>query len=123
MPSDDQRQCEKPQKARRQQVQILTLFLCNLLTLMRRIRRQHYLIMDANGLHHYQVMFEYRGKPYTCEFLSSAEITPETNKLVAWGIADDAIKERMLAIPNRQKGSYPHSIVITGEFGSITVKE
>ena len=57
MPSDDQRQCEKPQKARRQQVQILTLFLCNLLTLMRRIRRQHYLIMlkaefgalDANG--------------------------------------------------------------------------
>lgn len=81
------------------------------------------LIMDKNGLHHYQVMFEYRGKPYTCEFLSSAEITPETNKLVAWGIADDAIKERMLAIPNRQEGIYPHSIVITGEYGSITVKE
>lgn len=49
--------CQSLCKKNEQQVQILTLFLCNLLTLMRRIRRQHYLIMleakfgalDANG--------------------------------------------------------------------------
>lgn len=65
----------------------------------------------------------YKQDSYTCEFYSTAEITAESDKLVAWSIADDAIKEKMKTIPNRQKGIHPHSIVITGEFGSLTVKE
>ncbi len=65
----------------------------------------------------------YKQKTYTCEFCSTAEITAETDKFVAWNLADDAIKEAMKQIPNRTKGVYPHSIVITGEFGSLKVKD
>ena len=57
--------------------------------------------MKTDGYHLYKVEFIYRQRSYTCEFYSTAEITPNTDKLVAWGIADDAIKERMATIPDR----------------------
>lgn len=79
--------------------------------------------MKTDGYHLYKVEFIYRQRSYTCEFYSTAEITPNTDKLVAWGIADDAIKERMATIPDRVKGVYPHSIVLYGEFGNLTIKE
>ena len=79
--------------------------------------------MTTDGYHLYRVEFVYRKKDYSCEFYSTAEITPESDKLIAWGIADDAIKERMKNIPDRVKGIYPHSIVIYGEFGNLTVKD
>lgn len=79
--------------------------------------------MKTDGYHLYKVEFIYRQRSYTCEFYSTAEITPNTDKLVAWGIADDAIKERMATIPDRVKESYPHSIVLYGEFGNLTIKE
>ena len=79
--------------------------------------------MTTDGYHLYRVEFVYREKDYSCGFYSTAEITPESDKLIAWGIADDAIKERMKNIPDRVKGIYPHSIVIYGEFGNLTVKD
>jgi len=79
--------------------------------------------METDGYHLYRVEFVYRQKNYSCEFYSTAEITPETDKLVAWGIADEAIKMRMSSIENRIKGIYPHSIVLYGEFGNLTIKE
>lgn len=79
--------------------------------------------MNTVGSYLYRVDFMYRGEPYTADFCSTAEITAETDKCVAWDIASDAIKEVMRRIPNRQEGVYPHSIVITGEFGSVKVKE
>ena len=80
-------------------------------------------VMQQDGYHLYRVDFVYKQESYSCEFYSTTEITPNTDKLVAWGIADPAIKERMESIPNRTKGVYPHSIVIHGEFGSLVVKE
>lgn len=79
--------------------------------------------MTTDGYHLYRVGFVYREKDYSCEFYSTAEITPESDKLIAWGIADDAIKECMKNIPDRVKGVYPHSIVISGEFGNLTIKD
>lgn len=79
--------------------------------------------MDTDGYHLYRVEFRYRQRSYSCEFQSTAEITPNTDKLVAWGIADNAIKERMATISDRVKGVYPHSIVLYGEFGNLTIKE
>ncbi len=79
--------------------------------------------MTTDGYHLYSVEFVYRQKEYSCEFYSTAEITPESDKLTAWSIADDAIKERMKSIPNRAEGVYPHSIVISGKFGNLTVKD
>lgn len=76
-----------------------------------------------DGFHVYRVKFTYRGSEYSTEFCSTAEIKPDTEPLVAWGLADDAIKSVMATIDNRQKGVYPHGIVISGEFGSLTVKE
>ena len=80
-------------------------------------------IMNTDGYYHYHVKFEYKNESYTCEFFSTAKITPQTDKLAAWGIADDAIKERMQTIPDRHQGVYPHSIMITGEFGTLVVDE
>lgn len=79
--------------------------------------------MTTDGYHLYRVEFVYHGKDYSCQFLSTTEITEETDKLVAWGIADNAIKECMAKIPDRKKGVYPHHIVISGEFGNLTIKE
>lgn len=79
--------------------------------------------MKTDGYIYNKVEFIYRQRSYTCEFYSTAEITPNTDKLVAWGIADDAIKERMATIPDQVKGVYPHSIVLYGEFGNLTIKE
>lgn len=79
--------------------------------------------MKTDGYHFYRVDFVYRQKEYSCNFYSTAEITPETDRLVAWGIADNAIKECMDKISNRVKGVYPHSIVLSGEFGNLTIKE
>lgn len=79
--------------------------------------------METYGYHLYKVEFTYKQQPYTCEFYSTAEITSDTDKLVAWGIADDAIKAKMATIPNRVKGVYPSSIVLYGEFGNLTIKE
>jgi len=79
--------------------------------------------MKTDGYHVYRVDFMYKNKTYFCEFLSTAKITPQTDKLVAWGIADDAIISVLKQIPNRVKGVYPYSIVISGEFGCIKVKD
>lgn len=79
--------------------------------------------MNENGFHVYRVEFIYREKVYSTEFCSTAEIKPDTEPLVAWGLADDAIKSVMAKIEDRQKGIFPHGIVISGEFGSLTVKE
>lgn len=79
--------------------------------------------MKTDGYHLYRVEFIYKEKLYFCEFYSTAEITPHTDPLVAWGIADDSIKTCMASIPDRVKGVYPHSIVLFGEFGNLTIKE
>lgn len=79
--------------------------------------------MNENGFHVYRVKFIYREKVYSTEFCSTAEIKPDTEPLVAWGLADDAIKSVMAKIEDRQKGIFPHGIMISGEFGSLTVKE
>ena len=60
---------------------------------------------------------------YSCEFYSSVIITPNTDPLVAWGIADDVIKACVASIPDRVNGVYPHSIVLYGEFGNLTIKD
>ena len=79
--------------------------------------------MTTDGYHLYRVEFIYKRKTYLCEFYSTTEITSDTDKLVAWSIAEDAIKSCLATIPNRVSGMHPHSIVITGEFGSLTVKD
>ena len=79
--------------------------------------------MTTDGYHFYQVEFVYKEKRYSCEFYSTAEITPNTDPIVAWGTADDAIKMRMASIPNRVKGVYPHSITLSGEFGNLKIKD
>lgn len=76
-----------------------------------------------DGYHTYNVTFAYKGTPNHCSFQSTAELTVNTDKLVAWDLADDAIKERMKTIPGREAGVYPHSIIIRGEFGELTVKD
>ncbi len=76
-----------------------------------------------DGYHHYQVSFIYRGEHYQCSFESTAQITPNTDKRIAWDIVDDAIKEKLKEIPNRKEGIYPHDIVLIGEFGELTIKE
>lgn len=81
------------------------------------------MVMTTEGLHEYQVDFVYRQKDYHTSFFSTAEITEKTDKLIAWGIADDAIKKCLSTIPDRKKGIYPHSIVISGEFGHLVVKD
>lgn len=78
---------------------------------------------QTDEYHLYRVNLVYAGKDYSCEFYSTAEITPTTNEKVAWDIADDAIKNVLKAIPDREEGIHPHSIVISGEFGVLTVKE
>ncbi|MBP3534616.1 MAG: hypothetical protein J6J53_01240 [Muribaculaceae bacterium] len=79
--------------------------------------------MKTDGYHLYRVTFVYRQQDYSCEFQSTTEITPNTDPLVAWEIADDAIKARLATIPDKEPGIYPHSIVLHGEFGSLTIKE
>ena len=79
--------------------------------------------MTTDGYHLYRVEFIYKGKPYSCEFFSTAKITTSTDPHVAWEIAEDAIKSRMASIPNRVKGVFPHSIVLYGEFGNLTIKD
>lgn len=79
--------------------------------------------MTTDGYHLYRVEFIYKGEPYSCEFFSTAEITTSTDPLVAWEIAVDAIKSCMASIPNRDNGVYPHSIVLYGEFGNLTIKD
>lgn len=103
-------------------VQALTLFLYKPINRLRGEPDGTKHDMTTDGYHLYRVEFVYRENHYSCEFCSTAEITPESDKLIAWGIADDAIKERMKSIPDRTKGIYPHSIVIFGEFGNLTVK-
>lgn len=76
-----------------------------------------------NGYHTYTVTFVYRQKTYECSFQSTAEFTVDSDPLVAWGIADDAIKECMTHIPDKQQGVYPHSIIIKGDFGALTIKD
>ncbi len=71
----------------------------------------------------YRVEFVYRQKNYSCEICSTAKITPDSDKLIAWSIADDAITERMKSIPDRIEGVYPHSIKIYGEFGNLTIED
>lgn len=79
--------------------------------------------METDGYHLYQVEFVYRQKTYYCEFHSTAEITEKTDPLIAWGIADYAIKEKMQEIPDRKKGIYPHGIILRGDFGGLTIKK
>ena len=79
--------------------------------------------MDTNGCYHYQVEFMYKDKTYTCEFYSTAEINENSDKLVAWGIADDAIMAKLQTIPNRVDGVHPYAIKIIGELGTLVVKE
>lgn len=79
--------------------------------------------MTTDGYHLYLVEFVYKEKQYSCEFYSTAEITPSTDPLVAWGIADEAIKTRMASITDRVKGVYPHAIVLYGEFSNLTIKD
>ena len=79
--------------------------------------------MKTDGYHLYRVEFMYRQRAYSCEFQSTAKITPTTDKLVAWEIAEDAIKKCMETILDRTKGVYPYSIVLYGEFGNLTIKE
>ena len=74
------------------------------------------------GFHTYKVKFFYRQEPYECSFLSTAELTADSDPLIAWSIADDAIKECMKQIPNKQHGIYPHDIVISGDFGDLKIK-
>ena len=75
------------------------------------------------GFHTYTVSFVYGQKDYECSFQSTTELTADSDPLIAWIIADDAIKERMKQIPDKQEGVYPHDIVIRGEFGGLTIKE
>lgn len=79
---------------------------------------------DLNcGFHTYYVTFVYRQNTYECSFSSTAELTVNSDPLVAWGIADEAIKECMKQIPNKKHGIYPHSIIIKGDFGVLTIKD
>ena len=71
----------------------------------------------------YHVSFIYKGTTYCCEFYSTAEITLETDKMIAWSLADDAIKVRMESVPDKVAGVYPHSIILNGAFGELVIKE
>ena len=75
------------------------------------------------GSYLYYVSFIYKRNTYYCEFYSTAEITPETDKMVAWSLADDAIKARMESIPDKVAGVYPHAIILSGVFGKLVIKE
>ena len=77
--------------------------------------------MQTDGYHLYRVEFQYKQETYTGEFLSTIKITPETNSLIAWGIADDCIKRILSTIPNRVKGVYPYDIYVKGEYGTLKV--
>lgn len=76
-----------------------------------------------NGSYLYKVSFVYKGVCYECCFYSTAEITPDTDRMIAWSFADDAIKETMKAIPNKTTGVYPHRIILNGEFGTLVIKD
>lgn len=78
---------------------------------------------ESFGFYLYQVSFIYKGRTYNCEFYSTAEITPETEKMVAWSLADDAIKTTMRGIPDKTAGVYPHKIILSGDFGKLVIKE
>lgn len=78
---------------------------------------------DNNGFYLYKVCFIYKDKHYECHFHSTAEITPDTNKMIAWDLADDAIKEVMNEIQDKVEGAYPDKIVLYGEFGSLVIKD
>lgn len=56
-------------------------------------------------------------------FFSIVELSENTNQLIAWDIDDDAIKECMKTIVDKKAGIYPHSIIISGDFWSLTIKE
>lgn len=71
----------------------------------------------------YTVQFVYRRKTYSNTFQSYTKITPDTDNNAAWGLADEAIKATLETIPNRPPGVYPHSIVIFGPFGNLTIKK
>ena len=89
-------------------------------------RRRTFLNMEQDfdcGFHTYTVTFVYRQETYECSFLSTAELTADSDPLIAWSIADDAIKECMKTIPNKQHGIYPHEIVIRGDFGELKIKD
>ncbi|MCM1141087.1 MAG: hypothetical protein NC453_21170 [Muribaculum sp.] len=77
--------------------------------------------MTKDGYYPYRVEFVYRQKTYSQDFKSTAKITPETDSVIAWELAADAVKERMKTIENRVDGIYPHSVVIYGKFGEIKV--
>ena len=82
-----------------------------------------FIMENNNGQHLYNVSFIYRDKSYNCYFYSTAEITPETDRMIAWSFADDAIKETMKAISNKTVGVYPHRIILNGEFGTLVIKD
>ena len=77
--------------------------------------------MEHDGYHSYRVDFKYKQKDYSGEFLSTVQFSPQTDPLVAWGIADDCIKSILKNIPNRVPGVYPYDIKISGEFGEIKI--
>lgn len=80
--------------------------------------------MKTDGSYLYRVEFVYMSKSYSYEFYSDSIITPETDKYVAWGFVEEAIKQSLNnSQANRKEGIYPHSIVLYGEFGNFTIKE
>lgn len=79
---------------------------------------------DINKSEHlYTVVFGYKGGSFKAEFLSTAEIGEQTDPMVAWGIADNAIKEVLSQIENRKPGVYPYEISIHGDFGSLAITD
>lgn len=82
-----------------------------------------FVMEEILGSYLYHVSFIYKRNTYYCEFYSTAEITPETDKMVAWSLADDAIKARMESIPDKVAGVYPHAIILSGVFGKLVIKE
>lgn len=83
----------------------------------------NYMVHYLDGYYHYKVSFVYRQKHYECFFLSTTELSTKTDPLIAWPLVDDAIKNCLNKIPDKKRGIYPHSIVVSGDFGSLTIKE
>lgn len=90
------------------------------------MRVKNILIMSEkinNGFYCYEVSFNLGKERYVCHFNSTAEITPEMNKLIAWSIADSAIIEKIKTIKIKKEGVFPTHIVISGDFGVLVVKD
>ena len=64
--------------------------------------------MTTYGYHLYRVEFVDKEKLYSCEFYYTAKITPNNDKLVEWGIADDTIKTHIASITDRVKKECTH---------------